>query len=149
MARRRRPRWSRLLLDSGGFDPTVINGGIINAYGTNARLGKGDWMVVELDESDGTFVKLPADVVIVTNIDPEHLDHYGTFDKAKDAFLAFVENIPVLWLRRDVHRSSGSAGADRPGARPAHHHLWAKPAGRCAPHRCRTTPMARRVSPCA
>jgi UDP-N-acetylmuramate--alanine ligase len=82
------------LLDSGGLDPTVINGGIINAYGTNARLGKGDWMVVESDESDGTFVKLPADVVIVTNIDPEHLDHYGTFEKAKQAFLAFVENIP-------------------------------------------------------
>ena len=82
------------LLDAGNFDPTVINGGIINAYGSNARLGKGDWMVVESDESDGTFVKLPADVVIVTNIDPEHLDHYGTFDKAKDAFLAFVENIP-------------------------------------------------------
>ena len=82
------------LLDAGGFDPTVINGGIINAYGTNARLGKGDWMVVESDESDGTFVKLPADIVIVTNIDPEHLDHYGTFDKAKEAFLAFVENIP-------------------------------------------------------
>ena len=82
------------LLDAGGLDPTVINGGIINAYGTNARLGKGDWMVVESDESDGTFVKLPADIVIVTNIDPEHLDHYGTFDKAKEAFLAFVENIP-------------------------------------------------------
>jgi UDP-N-acetylmuramate--alanine ligase len=82
------------LLDAGGLDPTVINGGIINAYGTNARLGKGEWMVVESDESDGTFVKLPADVVIVTNIDPEHLDHYGTFDKAKEAFLAFVENIP-------------------------------------------------------
>ena len=82
------------LLDAGGFDPTVINGGIINAYGTNARLGKGEWMVVESDESDGTFVKLPADVVIVTNIDPEHLDHYGSFDKAKDAFLTFVENIP-------------------------------------------------------
>jgi UDP-N-acetylmuramate--alanine ligase len=82
------------LLDAGQLDPTVINGGIINAYGTNARLGKGDWMVVESDESDGTFVKLPADVVIVTNIDPEHLDHYGTFDKAKEAFLAFVENIP-------------------------------------------------------
>ena len=82
------------LLDAGGLDPTVINGGIINAYGTNARLGKGDWMVVESDESDGTFVKLPADVVIVTNIDPEHLDHYGTFDRAKEAFLAFVENIP-------------------------------------------------------
>src|SRR5215216_1006069 len=82
------------LLDAGSFDPTVINGGIINAYGTNARLGRGDWMVVESDESDGTFVKLPADVVIVTNIDPEHLDHYGSFDKAKEAFLAFVENIP-------------------------------------------------------
>ncbi len=82
------------LLDAGHLDPTVINGGIINAYGTNARLGKGDWMVVESDESDGTFVKLPADVVIVTNIDPEHLDHYGSFDKAKEAFLAFVENIP-------------------------------------------------------
>jgi UDP-N-acetylmuramate--alanine ligase len=82
------------LLDAGGFDPTVINGGIINAYGSNARLGKGDWMVVESDESDGTFVKLPADVVIVTNIDPEHLDHYGSFDKAREAYLAFVENIP-------------------------------------------------------
>jgi UDP-N-acetylmuramate--alanine ligase len=82
------------LLDAGNLDPTVINGGIINAYGTNARLGKGDWMVVESDESDGTFVKLPADIVIVTNIDPEHLDHYGTFEKAKEAFLAFVENIP-------------------------------------------------------
>lgn len=82
------------LLDAGALDPTVINGGIINAYGTNARLGKGDWMVVESDESDGTFVKLPADVVIVTNIDPEHLDHYGTFDKAKEAYLSFVENIP-------------------------------------------------------
>jgi UDP-N-acetylmuramate--alanine ligase len=82
------------LLDAGSFDPTVINGGIINAYGTNARLGKGDWMVVESDESDGTFTKLPADVVIVTNIDPEHLDHYGTFDKAKQAFRDFVENIP-------------------------------------------------------
>ena len=82
------------LLDAGKFDPTVINGGIINAYGSNARLGEGDWMVVESDESDGTFVKLPADVVIVTNIDPEHLDHYGTFDKAREAYLAFVENIP-------------------------------------------------------
>ena len=69
------------LLDAGGLDPTVINGGIINAYGTNARMGAGDWMVVEADESDGTFLKLPADVAVVTNIDPEHLDHYGTFDK--------------------------------------------------------------------
>ena len=82
------------LLDAAGLDPTVINGGIINAYGTNARLGAGDWMVVEADESDGTFLKLPADVAIVTNIDPEHLDHFETFDAIKQAFRAFVENIP-------------------------------------------------------
>ena len=82
------------LLDAGGFDPTVINGGIINAYGTNARLGAGDWMVVEADESDGTFLKLPADVAIVTNIDPEHLDHFKTFEAIKDAFLTLVENLP-------------------------------------------------------
>ena len=82
------------LLDAGGFDPTVINGGIINAYGTNARLGAGDWMVVEADESDGTFLKLPADVAIVTNIDPEHLDHFKTFDAIKGAFRSFVENLP-------------------------------------------------------
>jgi UDP-N-acetylmuramate--alanine ligase len=82
------------LLDAGGLDPTVINGGIINAYGSNARLGAGDWMVVEADESDGTFLKLPADVVIVTNIDPEHLDHFKTFEAIQDAFRAFVENVP-------------------------------------------------------
>ncbi|UJQ94606.1 UDP-N-acetylmuramate--L-alanine ligase [Mariluticola halotolerans] len=82
------------LLDAGGLDPTVINGGIINAYGTNAREGKGEWMVVEADESDGTFVKLPADVAVVTNVDPEHLDHYGGFDAVKKAFLNFVENVP-------------------------------------------------------
>ena len=82
------------LLDAGGFDPTVINGGIINAYGTNARLGAGEWMVVEADESDGTFLKLPADIAIVTNVDPEHLDHFKTFDAVQDAFRAFVENVP-------------------------------------------------------
>ncbi len=82
------------LLDAGGFDPTVINGGIINAYGTNARLGTGEWMVVEADESDGTFLKLPADITIVTNVDPEHLDHFKTFDAVQDAFQAFVENVP-------------------------------------------------------
>jgi len=82
------------LLDAGGLDPTVINGGIINAYGTNARLGAGDWMVVEADESDGTFLKLPADIAIITNIDPEHLDHFHTFDAVQDAFRAFVENVP-------------------------------------------------------
>lgn len=82
------------LLDAGGLDPTVINGGIINAYGTNARMGEGEWMVVEADESDGTFLKLPADIAVVTNIDPEHLDHYGTFDKVREAFRQFVENVP-------------------------------------------------------
>jgi len=82
------------LLDAGGLDPTVINGGIINAYGSNARLGAGDWMVVEADESDGTFLKLPADVVIVTNIDPEHLDHFRTFEAIQEAFRNFVENVP-------------------------------------------------------
>jgi len=82
------------LLEAGGLDPTVINGGIINAYGSNARLGAGDWMVVEADESDGTFLKLPADIVIVTNIDPEHLDHFKTFDAIQEAFHNFVENVP-------------------------------------------------------
>jgi UDP-N-acetylmuramate--alanine ligase len=76
------------------MDPTVINGGIINSYGTNARLGAGEWMVVEADESDGTFLKLPADVAVVTNIDPEHLDHFKTFDAVKDAFHSFVGNVP-------------------------------------------------------
>lgn len=82
------------LLDAGGLDPTVVNGGIINAYGTNARMGAGEWMVVEADESDGTFLKLPADIAVVTNIDPEHLDHYGTFDRVREAFRQFVENVP-------------------------------------------------------
>jgi len=82
------------LLEAGGFDPTVINGGIINKYGTNARLGQGEWMVVEADESDGTFVKLPATIAIVTNIDPEHLEHYRGYEGLKRAFDTFVENIP-------------------------------------------------------
>ncbi|WP_336288248.1 MULTISPECIES: UDP-N-acetylmuramate--L-alanine ligase [unclassified Bartonella] len=82
------------LLDAGSFDPMVINGGIINAYGTNARVGDGDWMVVEADESDGTFLKLPADIAVVTNIDSEHLDHYGSFGAVRDAFRQFVENVP-------------------------------------------------------
>ncbi|WP_426614151.1 UDP-N-acetylmuramate--L-alanine ligase [Bradyrhizobium sp. McL0616] len=82
------------LLDAGGLDPTVINGGIINAYGSNARLGAGDWMVVEADESDGTFLKLPTEVAIVTNVDPEHLDHFKTFEAVQDAFRHFVENLP-------------------------------------------------------
>jgi UDP-N-acetylmuramate--alanine ligase len=82
------------LLDAGGLDPTVVNGGIINAYGTNARPGAGEWMVVEADESDGTFLKLPAEVAIVTNVDPEHLDHFGTFDAVKRGFRSFIENLP-------------------------------------------------------
>src|SRR5689334_10793314 len=82
------------LLDAGDLDPTVINGGIINAYGTNARLGAGEWMVVEADESDGTFLKLPADIAVVTNIDPEHLDHFKNFEAVQEAFRAFVDNVP-------------------------------------------------------
>ena len=82
------------MLDAGGLDPTVINGGIINAWGSNARLGDGDWMVAEADESDGTFLHLPATIAVVTNIDPEHLDHYGSFDALRRAFDAFVANIP-------------------------------------------------------
>ena len=82
------------LLDAGGIDPTVINGGIIQAYGSNARMGDGDWMVVEADESDGTFNKLPATIAVVTNIDPEHMEHYGTFDALRDAFYQFTSNIP-------------------------------------------------------
>jgi UDP-N-acetylmuramate--alanine ligase len=82
------------LLDAGGLDPTVVNGGIINAYGTNARLGAGEWVVVEADESDGTFLKLPMTVAVVTNADPDHLDYYGTFDKMRDAFQRFIENVP-------------------------------------------------------
>src|SRR5262249_50792046 len=82
------------LLDAGGLDPTVVNGGIINAYGTNAKVGAGDWIVVEADESDGTFLKLKSTVAVVTNIDPEHLDHWGDFDAVRKGFQDFVENIP-------------------------------------------------------
>ena len=82
------------MLDAAGLDPTVINGGIINAYGTNARLGAGDWMVVESDESDGSFTKLPATIAVVTNIDPEHLDFWGDFDSLRRGFRTFVSNIP-------------------------------------------------------
>ena len=82
------------MLDAAGLDPTVINGGVINAYGTNARLGAGEWVVVEADESDGTFTKLPATIAIVTNIDPEHMEYWGTFDRLRDGFRTFVESIP-------------------------------------------------------
>lgn len=82
------------MLEEGGFDPTVINGGIVNKYGTNTRLGGGEWMVVESDESDGTFTRLPATVAVVTNIDPEHMEHYGDFDHVRAAYAQFVENVP-------------------------------------------------------
>jgi UDP-N-acetylmuramate--alanine ligase len=82
------------MLDAGGIDPTVINGGVINAYGSNARLGRSEWMVVEADESDGSFLRLDGTIAVVTNIDPEHLDHYGGFEQVKDAFVEFVENVP-------------------------------------------------------
>ena len=86
------------LLDGGGMDPTVINGGVIRAYGSNARIGAGDWMVVEADESDGSFNRLPAEIAIVTNIDPEHLDHWGDFEAVKAAFDAFVSSVPFYGL---------------------------------------------------
>lgn len=82
------------MLEEAGFDPTVVNGGIVNRYGTNVRLGNSDWMVAEADESDGTFTKLPATVAVVTNIDPEHLDHYGSYDNIKAAFTRFIDNLP-------------------------------------------------------
>ncbi len=86
------------LLVGGAMDPTVINGGIIHAYGSNARIGEGDWMVVEADESDGTFNRLPATIAVITNIDPEHLDHYGDFEALKEAFHTFVSNIPFYGI---------------------------------------------------
>ncbi len=86
------------LLDGGGLDPTVITGGIINRYGSNARLGKSDWWVIEADESDGSFLRLDGTIAVVTNIDPEHLEHYGSFDAVKDAFVEFVENVPFYGL---------------------------------------------------
>ena len=86
------------LLDAGKFDPTVVNGGIIHAYGSNARMGQGEWMVVEADESDGTFNRLPATIAIVTNIDPEHMEHWGTIENLRKGFLDFVSNIPFYGL---------------------------------------------------
>ncbi|MGB1388990.1 MAG: UDP-N-acetylmuramate--L-alanine ligase [Paracoccaceae bacterium] len=86
------------LLDHGRFDPTVVNGGIIHAYGSNARVGEGEWMVVEADESDGTFNRLPATVAIVTNIDPEHMEHWGTIENLRQGFYDFVSNIPFYGL---------------------------------------------------
>ena len=86
------------LLHAGGFDPTVINGGVINAFESNARTGQGEWMVVEADESDGTFNRLPATIAVVTNIDPEHMEHWGSFDNLRQGFFEFVHNIPFYGL---------------------------------------------------
>ena len=86
------------LLDAGGIDPTVINGGIIHAYGSNARMGQGEWMVVEADESDGTFNRLPATIAIVTNIDPEHMEHWGSIENLRKGFYDFVSNIPFYGI---------------------------------------------------
>lgn len=98
------------MLESGDLDPTVINGGIVNAYGTNARLGQGDWMVVEADESDGSFMRLPSTIAIVTNIDPEHMEHYGSFDNVRASYLRYIQQIPfygcaVLCLDHPVVQS--------------------------------------------
>jgi UDP-N-acetylmuramate--alanine ligase len=119
------------LLDAGGIDPTVINGGIIHAYGSNARMGQGDWMVVEADESDGTFNRLPATIAIVTNIDPEHMEHWGTIEALRDGFDDFVSNIPFYGL--------AVCCTDHPRCRRwwAHHRpprrdLRLQRAGRCA-----------------
>lgn len=83
-----------MLFESAELDPTVINGGIINAYGTNTRLGEGDWLIAEADESDGTFIRIPATIGVATNIEPEHLDYYGSFDKLREAFHTFIQNLP-------------------------------------------------------
>src|SRR3546814_17862257 len=98
------------LLDAGGVDPTVINGGIINSYGSNARMGNSEWMVVEADERDGSFLRLDGTIAVVTNIDPEHLDPYGNLAAAKDAFVESVEKVPFYGVARlclDHHTEIG------------------------------------------
>jgi hypothetical protein len=132
MARPRRPRWWPTLLDAGGVDPTVMNGGIIHAYGSNARVGQGEWMVVEADESDGTFNRLPATIAIVTNIDPEHMEHWGTIEALRQGFTDFVSNIPFYGLavlctdHPEVPRAGG------PDHRPPRGDLRLQRAGRRA-----------------
>ena len=134
------------LLDAGGMDPTVVNGGVIHAYGSNARIGQGEWMVVEADESDGTFVKLPATVAVVTNIDPEHLDHYGDFDGDQGRLRRLRLQHPVLRARGLLHRPSGGAGAGRADHRPAGRDLRLQPAGGRAGAEPRATRTAGRGS---
>ena len=118
------------MLDAGGIDPTVINGGIINAYGSNARLGKSDWMVVEADESDGSFLRLDGTIAVVTNIDPEHLEHYGDFDAVKEAFCRVRRECALLRPCGDVRRRSRRAGRAEPHPRPADRDLRHVGAGR-------------------
>ena len=134
------------LLDAGGMDPTVVNGGVIHAYGSNARIGQGEWMVVEADESDGTFVKLPATIAIVTNIDPEHLDHYGDFDGDQGGVRHLRLEHPVLRPRGLLHRPSGGAGDGRADHRPAGRDLRLLAAGRRAGRRTCATRTAGRCS---
>ena len=105
------------IFQQAGLDPTVITGGIINDWGTNARIGQGKWFIVEADESDGTFVKLPTHIGVVTNIDPEHLDYYGSLDAMHDAFKSFFAGIQPGGLIVAGHRSSGGARLRRRGAR--------------------------------
>ena len=120
------------VLEAAHLDPTVINGGIINAYGTNTRLGTGDWMVVEADESDGSFLRLPAVIAVVTNMDPEHLDHWGTAEAMVAGYDQFVSNVPFYGFRRVVHRPSGGTADDSAPVGSAHHHLRVLAPSRCA-----------------
>ena len=120
------------LLDTGGLDPTVINGGIINSYGSNARLGKGDWWVIEADESDGSFLRLDGTIAVVTNIDPEHLEHYGDFDSVRDAFVEFIENVPFYGLAVLCVDDSDVQSVLSRDPRPARGHLRFLGAGRHA-----------------
>ena len=124
------------MLDTAGLDPTVINGGIINAYGTNARIGAGEWMVVEADESDGSFNRLPATIAIVTNIDPEHLDFHGTFENLQRGLPRLRGQHSVLRLRGHVPRPPGGAAAHPPRLRPPDRHIRLFSPGRCAGDRC-------------
>jgi UDP-N-acetylmuramate--alanine ligase len=103
------------LLDAGGIDPTVVNGGIIHAYGSNARVGQGEWMVVEADEATAPSTGLPATIAIVTNIDPEHLEHWGSFERCARASSGLRVEHPVLRAGRLLHRRPGGAGAGRAG----------------------------------
>ena len=124
------------LLDGGGLDPTVINGGIINRYGSNARLGKSDWWVIEADESDGSFLRLDGTIAVVTNIDPEHLEHYGSFDAGEGRVRRVRRECAFLRARRAVRRSSRGAEHHRPHPRPAHRHLRLFRACRRARRQC-------------